>query len=156
MHICVSEICFCRGIDFGIIYGGIIYPPNNASYYPTAIVNVVVFGPVFAQSWFFGPTRVICWSVTMFYRPGGERIYNPRKPQTLPHQELQEPSACAAIKHGLIQKPLRVTLVTTQWLYDAQHPDHGNLKSTFDSAPDKVVGRGVAAHPFMIVASAYT
>ncbi|CAL5222357.1 g4709 [Coccomyxa viridis] len=65
------------GIEFGIIYGGIIYPPNNAQYYPTAIVNVVVFGPVFAQSWFYGPTRVICWSMTIFYRPGGVRIYNP-------------------------------------------------------------------------------
>ncbi len=70
-------IHFCRGIEFGIIYGGIIYPPNNAQYYPTAIVNVVVFGPVFAQSWFYGPTRVICWSTTIFYRPGGVRIYNP-------------------------------------------------------------------------------
>lgn len=69
----------CRGIYFGVIYGGIIYPPNGAQYYPPAIVAVVVFGPVFAQSWFFGPTGVIVWSVTIFYRPGGVRIWNPGK-----------------------------------------------------------------------------
>jgi len=50
-----------RGIVFGNIYGGIIYPPNQAQYYPTAIVAVVVFGPVFAQSWFIGPSGVIVW-----------------------------------------------------------------------------------------------
>ena len=60
-----------------MIYGGIIYPPNGAQYYPPAIVAVVVFGPVFAQSWFFGPTGVIVWSMTIFYRPGGVRIWNP-------------------------------------------------------------------------------
>ena len=70
----------CRGIVFGNIYGGIIYPPNQAQYYPTAIVAVVVFGPVFAQSWFIGPNRVIVWSTTIFYKAGGVRIYNPSKP----------------------------------------------------------------------------
>ena len=60
-----------------MIYGGVIYPPDGAQYYPPAIVAVVVFGPVFAQSWFFGPTGVIVWSMTIFYRPGGVRIWNP-------------------------------------------------------------------------------
>ena len=47
----------CRGIVFGTIYGGIIYPPQQATYFPPAIVSVVIFGPVFAQSWFIGPVR---------------------------------------------------------------------------------------------------
>ena len=65
---------------FGTIYGGIIYPPQQATYFPPAIVSVVIFGPVFAQSWFFGPSGVVVWSTTIFYRAGGIRIYNPSEP----------------------------------------------------------------------------
>ena len=70
----------CRGIVFGTIYGGIIYPPQQATYFPPAIVSVVIFGPVFAQSWFFGPSGVVVWSTTIFYRAGGIRIYNSSEP----------------------------------------------------------------------------
>ena len=72
----------CRGIVFGTIYGGIIYPPQQATYFPPAIVSVVIFGPVFAQSWFFGPSGVVVWSTTIFYRAGGIRIYNPSEHAT--------------------------------------------------------------------------
>ena len=66
-----------RGIVFGVIYAGIIYPPNNVVYFPAPIISVVVFGPVFAQSIFIGPSGVFYFSMTIFYGVGGVRIYNP-------------------------------------------------------------------------------
>ena len=78
----------CRGIVFGTIYGGIIYPPQQATYFPPAIVSVAIFGPIFAQSWFFGPSGVVVWSTTIFYRAGGIRIYNPSEPvNSLPRSD---------------------------------------------------------------------
>ena len=67
----------CRGVVFGTIYGGIIFPPAQAVYFPAPIVSVVVFGPVFAQSVFIGPSGSPYFCDTAFYAPGGRRIYNP-------------------------------------------------------------------------------
>lgn len=66
-----------RGDVLGSIYGGVIYPPNQATYFPPAIMAAVIFGPVFAQSWFIGPTGVRIWSSTKSFKDGGERIRNP-------------------------------------------------------------------------------
>ncbi len=68
---------FCRGVVFGTIYGGIIYPPAAAVYFPQPIVAVVVFGPVFAQSVFIGPSGSPYFCDTAFYGPNHNRIYNP-------------------------------------------------------------------------------
>ena len=59
------------------MYGGIIFPPAQAVYFPQPIVAVVVFGPVFAQSVFLGPSGRPYFCDTAFYGPGGRRIYNP-------------------------------------------------------------------------------
>ena len=71
----------CRGVVFGTIYGGIIYPPAAAIYFPQPIVQVVVFGPVFAQSVFIGPSGSPYFCDTAFYGPNNQRIYNPCEPQ---------------------------------------------------------------------------
>ena len=73
----------CRGIVFGVVYGGIIFPPERAIFFPTAIVSVVVFGPVFAQSIFIGPSGFFYFSQTIFYTRGGVRIFNPGQPLQL-------------------------------------------------------------------------
>ncbi|CAK0786959.1 hypothetical protein CVIRNUC_010173 [Coccomyxa viridis] len=65
------------GIVFGVVYGGIIFPPERAIFFPTAIVSVVVFGPVFAQSILIGPSGFFYFSQTIFYTRGGVRIFNP-------------------------------------------------------------------------------
>ena len=65
---------------FGVVYGGIIFPPERAIFFPTAIVLVVVFGPVFAQSIFIGPSGFFYFSQTIFFTRGGVRIFNPGQP----------------------------------------------------------------------------
>ena len=63
---------------FGVVYGGIIFPPERAIFFPTAIVSVVVFGPVFAQSIFIGPSGFFYFSQTIFYTRGGVPDLQPR------------------------------------------------------------------------------
>lgn len=46
-------------------------------YFPQPIVAVVVFGPVFAQSVFLGPSGSPYFCDTAFYGPNRQRIYNP-------------------------------------------------------------------------------
>lgn len=67
------------GVLFGTIYGGIVFPPYQAVYFPPPIVQVVVFGPVFAQSYFIGPTGNPYFCNQVFYNDAGVRIYNPCK-----------------------------------------------------------------------------
>ena len=73
----LSDWLTCRGIVFGVVYGGVIFPPERAIFFPIAIVSVVVFGPVFAQSIFIGPSGFFYFSQTIFYTRGGVRIFNP-------------------------------------------------------------------------------
>ena len=79
----LSEGVAYRGIVFGVVYGGIIFPPERAIFFPTAIVSVVVFGPVFAQSILIGPSGFFYFSQTIFYTRGGVRIFNPGQPLRL-------------------------------------------------------------------------
>jgi hypothetical protein len=65
------------GVLLGIIYGGIIFPPAQAVVFPAPIVEVVVFGPVFAQSVFIGPSNRPYFCNEIFYNAAGARIYNP-------------------------------------------------------------------------------
>ncbi len=65
------------GILFGTIFGGIIFPPFEAVYFPAPIVQIVVFGPVFAQGVFIVDRRPF-FCQTPFYNEAGVRIFNPR------------------------------------------------------------------------------
>jgi len=77
MLLLISFTFACRGVVFGTVYGGVIFPPAQAIYFPAPIVAVVVFGPVFAQSVFIGPSGGPNFCDTVFYGDGGRRIYNP-------------------------------------------------------------------------------
>lgn len=77
------------GILFGTIFGGIIFPPFAAVYFPPPIVRIVVFGPVFAQSVFIGPDRRPFFTQEIFYTEAGVRIFNPRAHCPLSNQCIE-------------------------------------------------------------------
>ena len=86
--VCGTELArlSCRGVVFGTIYGGVIFPPAQAVYFPAPIVQVVVFGPVFAQNVFIGPSGSPYFCDTVFYNDRHQRIYNPcerRSPRSI-------------------------------------------------------------------------
>lgn len=103
--------CYLEGgVLFGVIYGGVIFPPFNAVYFPPPIVRVVVFGPVFAQSVFIVDRRPFFCN-DIFYNDAGVRIYNPREFPELWMLMCLQNTACFTMRC----RPLKCPRVVFVW-----------------------------------------